>query len=291
MKRPNCLISSSIACLLAVAITGVVFLSSCASGPMSGEKGLTNIRAKALKDTATTYGAQYGLALQGEIINRSLGHHQKSLDQIYNFNRMLLPHNVLPPVLMEGRNSLHIASRDTLRLADRLYTIVKPATFVTAAPTWRDYLYLNFNKPDAPHFTLRPHTREERAVWDEALVEGFKSGIRQATLIFKTNVSLLNRDFEGMVRYQVLLAKHMVTPPYVASTAPTITGDKQHLRIGDKILRITADSGLVTESSVWRPALIEHKEQPEAANDCNLLTTEAKRQACHKNRLKQLYQK
>ncbi len=52
---------------------------------------------------------------------------------------MMLPNNVLCPVLAESRQTLNVATGEALRLADRNYKIIHQARFVSAPPTWRDY--------------------------------------------------------------------------------------------------------------------------------------------------------
>src|SRR5580704_16051799 len=59
----------------------------------------TQIRTKALKDTAMSLGAQGGLATASEKVNQRLEKDKWYLETIYNFNGMMLSHGVLPPVL------------------------------------------------------------------------------------------------------------------------------------------------------------------------------------------------
>src|ERR1700722_104104 len=89
------------------------------------------IRGDALGVTALSLGAQAGLHWQSDNINNILKRNSKTLDQTYNFNALLLDHNILPPVLSEGRATLNLDNPDAIRLADRTYEIVSQAKFVT----------------------------------------------------------------------------------------------------------------------------------------------------------------
>lgn len=117
---------------------------------------LSRIRFTALQEIALTLGAQAGLAWRANQINKELSSHVQDLDETYNFNSMMLSQNVLPPVLSEADNSLNLTDTNTIRLASKTYKIITQAHFVSTPPTWRDYLWMNFQKPDAPDRALLP---------------------------------------------------------------------------------------------------------------------------------------
>ena len=214
------------------------------------------IRYQAMRDTALRYGAQQGLAARTVVINKTLEHRGSYLDRIFNFNSLLLSHNVLPPVLVEARNTLNLDSPDAVRLADRVYKIVQPARFVTSAPSWRDYLWVGYAKPEGPDTSVMPRSKGEREVWNQYINQGWINGIDQANQIFSENLGRLNRDYVGMVLYSDLLAKHMVSPPYVAKAKLGVTGDANEMHINDQIVRITGSSMLQPNNSKnWQPAL------------------------------------
>jgi len=182
------------------------------------------------------------------------------LYRLFNFNAMLLDKNVLPPVLIEGRNTLSLGGTDTIRIADRTYQILSQAKFVTAAPTWREYLWLSYKPPEAPDRTLLPRNREERLVWKTFIEEGWRAGIQQAELIFKENVARLKRDYEGMIRYRTLLAQNMVSPPFVAQLDMGITGGGSDLTVNDRVLRITAFPTLQNNGGQeWKTEIIPYE--------------------------------
>ena len=221
--------------------------------------GINNIRYVALKKTARGLGAQAGLAWRSQQINRLLERDKNKLTQIFNFSYLILNNDVLPPVLTEGRNILNLADDKNIRIADRDYQIIYPPRFITAPPNWRDYIWMNYKKPELPNSTLLPKNHREAKVWNQFIKVGWNEGINQADEIFSANTNRLIRDFSGMILYRKLLAQNMVSPPYVAEANLGVTGGGNNLRINDKVLRITSTSELIPDSKVWRPVLAPQK--------------------------------
>ncbi len=224
-------------------------------GPLFGAE-LSQIRYKALEDTAMSLGAQGGLANASGQINDNLEKDKKHLETIFNFNGMMLSHGVLPPVLEQGDNGLNLADPDTIRIADKTYKIVAQARFATTPPNWRDYLKQAFDKPELPNKLLLPKSDEERKVWRRAIRTGWEKGTQQAYDIFQQNLARLKRDYEGMILYRKLLQENMISAPYVSKTNLGVTGDGQDMRINDQVLRITEHPQLQTDSTNWRAIVV-----------------------------------
>lgn len=216
---------------------------------------VNNIRLAALRETATTLGAQGALAWRAHHIDKALQQQAAYLNHVFNFNQLLLKHNVLPPVLTESNGNLNLANADTIRMADKTYKIVARAKFVTTPPTWRNYLWLTYKKPDIPNTTLLPVNKAEARIWNFYLQTGWKEGLQQANDIFAANLSRLKRDYLGMVLYRRLLAQGMITSPHVAKAELGITGNANQIRINDEVMRITAHSALQPNSNKWKPIL------------------------------------
>lgn len=226
---------------------------------LSDDDENNSIRLAAVQDTARSLGARSGLAYRGEEINKSLYQENDQLDAIFNFHALLLDDNILPPVLVEGRDSLTVSTPNLLRVADRNYRIIKQARFVTLAPTWRDYLIMDETRPPLPDRSLWPKTDEEREVWAEYVEKGWFEGIHQADHIYTENLARLKRDYEGMVRYRMLLAQKMVSAPQVAHRELGVTGGGEELAINDRTLTIEALPALRADSKTWEPALTTHE--------------------------------
>jgi len=222
--------------------------------PPGGDQ-INPIRFAAIREAACSLGAQGGLAWESCRLNKALDSESVFLDQVFDFNQLLLNHNVLPPVLAQSNDNLNLANDDTLRIAAKTYRIVQPAKFVTAPPNWRNYLWMHFSKPGTPDQSLLPQSKAEADVWNYFLQVGWGNGVGQADAIFTANLNRLKRDMTGMVLYRQLLVQKMVSAPFVAKAQLGVTGDATQLRINDEVLRITAQSELQTNSSKWAPVL------------------------------------
>ena len=224
--------------------------------------GLTGIRYQSLREAALSTGARAGLAWRAAEINRLIECHARELDLIFNFTAMLLDNNVLPPVLIEGRQNLEQTSDDIIRVFDRAYSIQSNARFVTMAPTWREYLRMEYEDPGMPDSSLLPRSSTERSVWDRYVDEGWQAGITQADVIYEENLGRLKRDYQGMVIYRTLLAQNMVSLPYVAQVNFGITGGDGQMAINDRMLRITAKPEFITASNEWKTQITPLNKQP-----------------------------
>jgi defect-in-organelle-trafficking protein DotC len=213
------------------------------------------IREMALKEIALSLGAQAGLASRAKRIDEELTKHARQLDIIYDFNTLVLEHNILPPVLLEGRNTLNLPDAQTIRISDRTYKVAKQARFVTTPPTWRQYLWMDYVKPDMPHTALLPKTKAEKSVWCTYVEQGWNKGIEQADIILEESVARVKEDFIGMVLYRKLLAMNMISPPYISHTELGVTGDGAEMRIDDRVLRITALPALNVNAQEWKAAV------------------------------------
>jgi defect-in-organelle-trafficking protein DotC len=232
-------------------------LCACSNGNCNSVCGL---RFQAIQESAMSVGAQAGLAARAKVINCELEKNAKYLDQAFNFQLLMLPCSVLPPILGEGRHTLNLADDCTIRLADRTYVILQQAKFVTAPPHWREYLFLDYKEPDINETTCAfAKTCDERKLWNKYLIEGWNDGIGQANSIAADNLARLKRDYSGMIRYRTLLAQKMVSIPFVSKTNLGITCDSCGMRINDQVLRITALPQICTDSKTWRPAITHER--------------------------------
>lgn len=230
-----------------------------ASGVKDGEAAIGALRAHALRETALSLGARGGLAERALQINNALLNYEPLLDKVFQFNGMLLDNNILPPVLVEARNTLSLSGGDTIRAADRTYKIISQAKFISAAPTWREYLLMAYDIPSMPDRSLLPRNKPEHMMWESDLEEGWKAGLQQAELIFVENVNRLVRDYKGMILYRSLLAQHIVSEPYVAALNMGVTGGGKDLTVNDRLLRITAFPELQADSNNWKTELHIHE--------------------------------
>lgn len=238
-------------------LSDIESLSSDSYGNSDSDKAISSIREQGLKETALTLGAQSGLAYRSKQINASLEKKSNYLSNVFNFAPLMLAHSVVPPVLVQADNTLSLSGPDSLRISDKTYRIAKQAAFVTAPPTWRNYLWMTFKTPELPNKTLLPRNPQEETIWKKYILIGWNKGVPQADQIFNVNLAQLKRDYQGMLLYRDLLAKHMISEPFVAKTDLGVTGDGNGININDQVLRITATPQLQTNSKEWQPILVK----------------------------------
>lgn len=220
---------------------------------------LSPLRRKVLHDSSMSIGAQAGLAWASERIDERVKNDGRHLDNIYNFNAMVLSHGVIPPVLEMGSNTLNLDDPNTIRISDKTYKIVKQARFATTPPSWREYLILSYSKPELPDKTLLPRDAEESKIWREGVKIGWQKGIEQAYSVFQQSLARLKRDYNGMILYRKLLHNKMISSPFVARTNMGVTGNGSNMRVNDQVLRIVEHPQLKTNSKDWKAIVIKQK--------------------------------
>ena len=224
------------------------------------ESGLSlDIRRDALEEAAISYGARAGLANRTFHIRQEIDRRSRYMDKVYDFNKLLVaaPSGLLiePPVVSEAANAMLIDfDGQQAAVSDRIYHIINNARIVSAPRNWRTYLEREWGEVDPPPDILRPENAEERAIWIENVRKGWEEGLLQANEIFEEDLNLLNADFQGMVRYRVLLAQGMISPPYALQVDRGVTGGGEEMRVGDRAVQITGVPELMTGFEEWRPA-------------------------------------
>lgn len=218
-----------------------------------------DIRRDAIKEAAISYGARGGLAWRTYAIQKELMTRAKYLDKVYDFRQLLVaaPSGLLiePPIINEQVKAMLIESDgQQAAVSDRVYNIINNARIVSSPRTWRTYLERDWGAVEPPPDILRPKNAEERKVWIELVTKGWEEGVQQADDIFAEDLNVLAADFQGMVRYRMLLAQGMVSPPYALQVDRGVTGGGDEMRIGDRAVQITGVPELITGSDQWQPA-------------------------------------
>jgi len=214
------------------------------------------LRLPAMQDAAHAYGARAGLAWATREINRALEARSAELTRTYDFQRLMIqgPNGVmvLPPVISEARDAWEsFDAGKTLRVADTVYEIISQSRFTSVAPMWQSYLISDFKEPEPPPAALAPKDDNERELYRQWVMEGWKKGEQQAQEIFQANMDRLVRDFTGMVRYRQLLEEGKVEAPILAEGNLGVTGTGQDMRVNDRAIRITRDPLLKVNPNAW----------------------------------------
>jgi defect in organelle trafficking protein DotC len=217
-----------------------------------------NIRNDAQKQAALSYGARGGLAHRTWEIRHELEGRGSYMDKVFNFRQLLIPAPsgllIEPPIVSEQVNAMVISSDGKeAAVADRIYGMWD-THIVSAARSWRNYVERDWGVVTPPPDLLRPETAEERKKWKDWIRQGWKLGVAQADQILESDVAELTADYQGMIRYRMLLAQGMVTPPYTLQTDRGITGGGKKMRIGDRHVELAGVPELVSGSDTWQPA-------------------------------------
>lgn len=224
------------------------------------ENGLPfDIRTDAVKEAALSYGARGGLAWHTFEIRQELENKSGYLDKVFDFSQLLIaaPSGLLiePPIVSEDENSMIIdAEGQEAAVSDRIYNISANARIVSSARLWRNYLERDWGEVTPPPEILMPENDEERQIWIENVRKGWDLGVAQADDIFEEDMMMLSADYQGMVRYRMLLAQGMISPPYALQVDRGVTGGGDQMRIGDRAIQISGKPQLKPGSDEWQPA-------------------------------------
>lgn len=218
-----------------------------------------DIRGDAIKEAAMSFGARGGLAKRTWEIRKELDTRERYLDKVFNFGQLLIsaPSGFLiePPIVTEAMNATLVdIGGQTAAVTDKMYNIIRNAQITTAPRTWRNYLEREWGEVLPPPDILLPQNDEERATWKEYVQKGWDSGYEQADEIFGQDLARMTSDFEGMVRFRMLLSQGMISPPYALQVDRGVTGGGNEMRVGDRAVQITGVPQLVTGTNQWTPA-------------------------------------
>lgn len=225
--------------------------------PEKQEPGF-QIRKDAQREAALSYGARGGLAWRTYEIRQRLKRFEDPLSRLYGFRQLLISAPgglyIEPPVVGEALDALDIKGEGQRAvIADKILQITRNARLVPTAREWRAYLERDWIKPEPPPDILLPKTEEERANWEKWIAEGWKNGIQQAEDILEDDLTRLNQDFTGMVRYRKLLAQAMISQPVAIMMDRGVTGGGVEMRIGDRAVEITGEPQLLNQAQTWQP--------------------------------------
>ena len=253
---------------------GELRLSEVKSGRslQGGQDGINPIRAEALKEAALAYGARAGLYARMREINHGLDEEARTLDQNFPFGPLILAHNVVPPVIQTGRNTVRQHDHRQLQFADAVYEILAPARLAVAPPDWRTYLYVRAHRPEPPDETLLPDRSQaaEGAFWEKYVELGWRRGVLQADQTFTVQLNRLERDLRGMALYRELLAKGMVTAPRLTEQLRGVTTHGPTLMVNDRLLEIAENTRFVADDQRWKPYPTRPYRPPKSAPPIHL---------------------
>lgn len=242
-------------------------VTATSSGP-SDTKAVAerDLRSKAMKEAASSYGARSGLLRGNWETREALKKVAPTYDVLFNFSTLMLLDQqpvekggdgrarlIRPPVVVQARNAFNQLDPRMINERDAVYRLETNVAFASAPPNWRTYLYRDVGETVAalPHFSLMPRTSEEKSRWDGWVSEGWQAGYLQAKAIREADLNRLARDFEGMVLYYDLVAQHVLSLPLVAARNDGVTGDDNNMNVNDITLRITVIPAFQRHPKDW----------------------------------------
>jgi hypothetical protein len=105
---------------------------------------LYHIHRKAIYQEAMRVGAQAGLAWEDRVIWARLQGEGHYLDRVWDFSHWIftVPYSqqqvwVMPPILEQSHEAMHLHNPDFLTVSHRLYRIHAPARLMTSTPRWQ----------------------------------------------------------------------------------------------------------------------------------------------------------
>lgn len=217
------------------------------------EGAIKQLRVKALRQAAFSWGVQEGLYWRNGQIKELLESQAIQLDSI-NFNKFFIDGKLLLPSVVESERMFQQESNSVVRTVKVSYTLDEPAKLMLKPPTWRDYLFRTADKPVQPHEALFPRTESEKEVWNKSLNNGWDAGIEQANDIYEIDLRKFQKDIEGRYRFRKLLVQGIVTmPSYNSSHYSVLKLDNgKTINLNDVIYSIKSQSDF-TDTDKWEP--------------------------------------
>lgn len=212
---------------------------------------VSSIRKSALIEIATAMGASAGAASRMQELKNEVNKKANELDKIFNFKEMRLTDGVMLPVVIQSTANYNKNSDDEIMISDKRFLIDTPSRFVSVYPTWRSYLFLSLPTFEAPPSSVLPKNDAEKAVWDNAVKEGWSRGVEQANRIFEASYARLEKDYLGMDLARILIELKLLTPTIMAKQNMGVTGGGREMDINSQIFRITDHSALNPNSKTW----------------------------------------
>lgn len=213
-------------------------------------------KMEAIKENGLKAGAQGGMLKRSKELIAEINSKAQDLDRTFNFQPFITKMGYLPPVIVETKQNVKtMANAQRIEYAGVTYRVIYPAKFVKVTPTWRDYLYVGIGDKrlsvDPLPVAIKPKTDEEKQVWKDAVIEGWKQGEKQADLIFQENVETLQRDYVGMAKYMYLINQGMINKPILAKTPDGIKVTDDQIQIGVGSREIEVPAKMQKNESMW----------------------------------------
>lgn len=209
------------------------------------------LRFRSMRQEGLRLGAQAGLAERYSMIMEYVGKNESKANVIFSFSGFVDDGNLLVPAIHQAQNQFRVDG-DEARVVSNSYTIAEEARIISSVPTWRDWLYQEYETPEKPHYSLLPRTANEVKAWEDAVRDGWKAGWVQANDIYSDRLNDLTRSVEGRYLYRFLEDKKMIKPSSLKVERNKVTFNGRTMNIGEVIYSVDSKSNY-TSGDTWRP--------------------------------------
>lgn len=230
------------------------------SDDLISEQMALDMRRDAQREAALSYGARGGLAKRAYQIQERMADYAGTLDKVFDFRQLLIkaPSGLMiePPIVSEAIDAMIIESDgNEAAVADQVLKINKQAKIVAAPRDWRQYIVITYaTEIPPPPRVLWPKNPDEQNEWNTWVKQGWDAGYAQGEEMFDAGLQNLVADYNGMVRYRLLLAQGKISQPFAMQEDRGVTGGGGEMRVGDRALKITGPSQFLTGANLWKPA-------------------------------------
>lgn len=232
-------------------------LDYSAGGNLGNDRG-GSLEEKAVRDAGRRLGATAGYRDQAEALYKSMEQYDTYLTQIFDFNELLLPKGIIPPVLAQTTDTISFDRKNGVEsktVRARVLKTVRDAKFANpSAPTWRNYLRLETPPLDKPLPQLQAEIDKHRASWQQGVREGYQRGTQQARQAFEISINELDRDYVGMqLFYMLWMAGQVEAPNVIEQTKDIVGGGKgsREMSLGVRRVVMSEPAYFINDTSEW----------------------------------------
>lgn len=210
------------------------------------------LRGQAIREAAATVGIQSGIRWRYQLISQSIEKMAHELDEIYNFQPLLIEEKMMPPIITEANSSFSLKEDGSATTSMTTFEIVQDAKLVAQQPSWRDYLIHHYEANNNINPLLKPKDDNEKASWAKGVADGWKEGVDIADRMSVDNINRLTRDYRGAIRFHTLAQQGVVSVPTLSSGDIGIHVNGKKLDINQRVFRISDQPTYNTNSKDWK---------------------------------------
>lgn len=215
--------------------------------------------ADAVRDAGRRLGSTAGYRAQAEALYKAIAPYDEYLAKIFDFQEVLMPSGIVPPVLAETEDTVSYrqtkSGRPSKEIRARVLSTVKDAKFANPrAPSWRDYLRLRTPPLDKPLPQLQPEINKNRKAWKEGVERGYARGLESASQAFEIAINELSRDYVGMQLFRILWVSGQAEPPEIVEQDENIVGGgkgNREMSTGVRRIIISEPVYFVNDTEEW----------------------------------------